>query len=630
MIFRYFLILFVLSLHAGGQSLSIAAIPDSLRLGADAVVRLDEGSFEIQDIDKAVYKRHRIISILNPEGRVHGHFFVQYDKLSKVSDLEYIIYDKNGDRIEKLKSSDFYDRTANMGYSLYEDNRFKWYESKPIGAYPYTVEYSYTIEYEFLYWIPSWFFQSAERLSVEKSHFELKYPPTIPARFKPTDFEGLVDSSRSVEDQIVKAWTVSGLKPIFLEPYSDSKLNQLPHLEFAPNQFEFEGYKGDMSSWNGYAGWIASLNADLDPLPKQFIDFLHEETRGLDELDKAKYIYEYLQKNSRYVSIQLGIGGFQPFSPALVHEMGYGDCKALSYYTLSMLDAVGVKAYYTLVSAGRDYKALDPDFPANSFNHAILCVPIEGDTLWMECTSQTNPFGYLGSFTGNRDVLLITEEGGKIARTPSIADSLNCQIRKVQLKVLNDGSAELREQTQFKGLNTESVANYLILNDREMDDFLAAYIEAPSFTINQKELKRIDDVNISLSLDYSTYKLFSQSGKRLFIQPDISYHGDFMPEENLDRQQDIWLNHANLELDSVIIEIPMGFKVESLFKSTQIQSVFGSYEVELKQLESGSLLYVRSLKLNSGRFSKESYSDFVRFFRAISNYDKKRFVLIAV
>ena len=62
--------------------------------------------------------------------------------------------------------------------------------------------------------------------------------------------------------------------------------------------------------------------------------------------------------------------------------------------------------------------AASPDFPYNSFNHEILCVPFKTDTAWLDCTDNYQPFGTLDISTENRNALLITEDGGKLVNTP--------------------------------------------------------------------------------------------------------------------------------------------------------------------------------------------------------------------
>ena len=81
-------------------------------------------------------------------------------------------------------------------------------------------------------------------------------------------------------------------------------------------------------------------------------------------------------------------------------------------------------------------------FPYDSFNHVILCIPFKNDTTWLECTSNTQPFGKLGPFTENRNALLITEDGGKLVRTPGSLAQDNQFNTEVHITLDPDGGAK--------------------------------------------------------------------------------------------------------------------------------------------------------------------------------------------
>src|SRR5690606_36041786 len=98
----------------------------------------------------------------------------------------------------------------------------------------------------------------------------------------------------------------------------------------------------------------------------------------------------------------------------------YGDCKALSNYMKALLKEAQIPSQLVIVKAGKN-KDLWADFSAiGQANHMILCVPMVKDTVWLECTSQRNPYNYLGSFTGDRNVILVSDEGGKVVKTPKL------------------------------------------------------------------------------------------------------------------------------------------------------------------------------------------------------------------
>src|SRR3546814_3268646 len=122
----------------------------------------------------------------------------------------------------------------------------------------------------------------------------------------------------------------------------------------------------------------------------------------------------------------------------------------LANYTQALLEVVGIPSVYTEVNAGDHQRSYLPDFASfGQGNHIILCVPLDGDTTWLECTSKETPFGYLGTFTADRNVLMITPEGGKITRTPSLKHS--AKRRNAVFTLEENGSANIQLETRFTG-----------------------------------------------------------------------------------------------------------------------------------------------------------------------------------
>jgi len=151
---------------------------------------------------------------------------------------------------------------------------------------------------------------------------------------------------------------------------------------------------GQLTSWQSYGKWQHDLNADVCTLSADRAAEIKKLTANLPgDKEKVKYLYEYLQHNVRYVNIKLGIGGLKPLSATFVDQKKYGDCKALSNYMVALLKSVNIPAYYAIVKAGDNEEPADPAFPADPFNHIIVCVPLKGDTTWLECTNNTQPFG---------------------------------------------------------------------------------------------------------------------------------------------------------------------------------------------------------------------------------------------
>ncbi|MCZ0211748.1 hypothetical protein OZK63_41035, partial [Streptomyces sp. UMAF16] len=78
--------------------------------------------------------------------------------------------------------------------------------------------------------------------------------------------------------------------------------------------FQLQNYTGSMQSWQSFGKFINQLNAGHDMLPDNIKQQVHLLTDHLqNQQQKIVTLYQYLQKNTRYINIALGIGGWQPF-----------------------------------------------------------------------------------------------------------------------------------------------------------------------------------------------------------------------------------------------------------------------------------------------------------------------------
>lgn len=597
-------------------------IPMELKNGKNAVIRFHSGEFEILSRSKAKYKEKKVVTILNKDGNHHAQVATLYDKLIQVNNIEANKYDAGGKRIAKIRKSDFNDESY-YGGSFYEDNRVLWYDLEQ-DKFPYTIELEYEITYKFLYFIPDWSFIERYKESVEHSSYTIKSPQDFIPRYKTINAK---DPKITTDNETtILTWTEKSIQAIPYEPYSKPLREIAPKVILSPGLFEFEGYKGDMSTWDGIAQWQNKLNEGRDNLSAETIEKIKKLTSGMSDYEKTKKIYEYMQNNTRYVSIQLGIGGFQPFTAKFVDEEGYGDCKALSFYTQSLLKSVGVNSHYTWVSAGDNPPQVDPDFPSDTFNHIILCVPNKGDTLWLECTNQVMPFGFLGDFTSDRDVFLITDDGGKIVKTPSYDHNDNFQTIKSEVELFEDGNANIKSDILYSGLRYDNKIGILNGGKERQKKWLENNLKISSFILEEFEFKNNKDLIPTAELKASLLarNLTSQSGSRYFLQPNLMNKNTFIPNKDSDRRRQINISYDVSETDSIYYTLPENYVVEAFFNPIEIDSQFGTYKAEITQLDDGRVLYLRSYTQNKGLYDPSLYQEFTDFHKRIVRADKKR------
>jgi hypothetical protein len=615
--------------YAGELKYPVSAIAEELKKNVDVVVRDEQCVFKILSRSSAIWHVREVHTIFNEHGKWAAEKDIFYDKLTKITDINAFVYDASGNQIKKLRNKDISDQAAVDDGTLFSDDRVKVIDLSQT-TYPYTVEIEYELSFAFLYYIPSesW---GGERISHEKASYQLIYPKSLKPRYKllnsnvQPSIEPLANDFESV------TWSFSNLKPDKIESNGPGYEEIVTRLLVAPTAFEFSGYAGTMETWTDYGKWQQSLNKERDLLPEQTKVKIKDLTKNLATIEeKTKAVYEYVQNKTRYVGIQLGIGGWQPFPASVVDEVGYGDCKALSNYTVALLQAVGIKGYYTIIRGGRNEQSINPEFPSNQFNHIVVSVPNGKDTLWLECTSQTNPFGYQGKFTEDRWALMVTEDGGKLVRTINYQPEQNVQSRTAEVRLEESGNATAKIRTTNKGIQYENGhLDYFISSPDKQKKWIEKNTMIPNFNINAYSIKENKDkipyaiVNLDLTLN----RYASVSGKRLFITPNLMNRWSNIPEKTTERKSDVVTRSNFIDLDTIIFNLPETLYPEFLPETVKVTSKFGEYEASF-QFDAGKVTYIRRMKVWKGRFPKEAYNELVDFYKNVSKADNIKLVFL--
>jgi hypothetical protein len=606
----------------------VANIPEHLKENAIAVIRENHQVFDVSNENRARYTERLVITILERRGEALADLRVHYDSFRRVRNYKGTLYDAKGNKIRDLRRNEFIDQSATSSFSLYDDNRLL-YTDIYRSQFPFTVEFEYELEYRKGFFVPDWVPQYRSELAIENSTFTIITPNGIDYRYQAYNAEGLEPLVETDSRRTTRRWALENTPAIKSEPYMPSFRRLAPYLMVGSNQFRYDGNPGSMSTWQDYGRWIAGLNRGRQNLPQETRARVQELVAGVDDpLEKVRIIYEFMQARTRYVSIQLGIGGLQPFDAATVDRNGYGDCKALVNYTQALLQEAGINSYYTLVYMGSSSYHVKPDFPNKAFNHVILCVPLEQDTLWLECTSNHFPVGFIGSDNSNRYVLLITPEGGKLTRTPRYEHAHNHRERSIQVKLLANGNVEFWKQTWYRGLRYEDRLGLSLQGPaaqrRHLQQNLG--INNPEIVELSFEQDRQPNPVLTEQLQVKTNQYVSRAGNRILFQPSIMTQMGSAPAVMANRVHPVQLGASGLYTDTVAWELPAGFSVTHIPEAIQIDNEFGyfsnSYEVKDNQL-----IFQRAFYTRWGIHPPEKYPDFVEFFRTVHNADRAQVII---
>ena len=411
----------------------LALLEPELTKKANSILLREDMQIDIPDQKTIIFKNHRTVMVLNKAGIADVQAYVGYDESRKVKSVEAVVYDALGKEIEKFRKKDFLDMSAVDGGTLYSDDRVLLMNYTP-RSYPFTIEFTYEVQSDNTAFIPAWYLHTSDYCSIGNRTLEIRYQPSLDLRSKVYDPEGVMNIT---EQEGLFKIQVENIPSIEKEPYGPILEEMVPNVKFALTRFNLEGIQGEASDWSAFGAWeYEHLLKGLDEIPEETRSQIAQLVADAPtQKEKVKRIYQYVQDNTRYISVQLGIGGLRPYPASEVEEMGYGDCKGLTNYTMALLRTAGIKAYYAEVWAGKEKRDIDPEFASIQGNHVILNVPLEEEEIWLECTSQTMPFNFLGDFTDDRYVLLLTPDGGVMKRTPKYAEQENVLISHGEIQL---------------------------------------------------------------------------------------------------------------------------------------------------------------------------------------------------
>ncbi|WP_166334233.1 DUF3857 domain-containing protein [Sphingobacterium chungjuense] len=609
------------------QDYSAEHISASLKNRAHAIIRDSKTVIDMRSAKDVSITIQKTITVLNKNGDKYGALALFYDKNTAIKSAKGEIYDEFGKLITKFSLNNFKDESAVSDFSLFEDSRVKYYTPQ-VTSYPYTIVYNYEVRNKQNLIIPEWKPVPDFGVAVAKSSYQFVCNPSDEVRVHTRNYTGVVEEVKN-EKQKSLTWEIENTWAIRNEVYAPNRDTYFTSIKVAPKNFTYYNFRGAYDDWQGLGQLCYDyLLKDKRVLPpetiKTILNLVEKET---SEKEKAKKIYDYFQKKTRYISVQIGIGGFQPIKASEVDRLGYGDCKALVNYMQALLEVVDIPSYYCVVEAGDEKNDLLQSFASmEQGNHAILCLPLENDTTWLECTSQDAPFGYLGSFTDDRWVFAYTKEGGKLLKTPKFDAEMSTQVRDAELILSKNGRISGNLTTNFQGA--------------QFDNHFSLVKKSP--TEKEKHLKYLYDIN---NLEFTSIDLSADNDVPLFIEKlgiSIENYGNITDDRisffpNLfnvqrtipsvrNRSLPFEIKRGYIDTDSIYITFDEEIVPLIIPKQVNLESKFGSYKLIAKLVE-GKLFYCRKLLIKDGIFPAEDYESYENFMQEVANNDKLRLTL---
>jgi hypothetical protein len=407
------------------------------------------------------------------------------------------------------------------------------------------------------------------------------------------------------------------------------------------------------SGWADMGAWYAGLSGPKWAPDDAVTGKARELTAAApDTLAKIRALAEFAQKEIRYVSIQIGIGGFQPHPAPGILANRYGDCKDKATLLAAFLKAIGIDSSFIVINTDRGIVNLESPVSLYSFNHVILAVhlpddvpddglaslirhPSAGRLLVFDPTMPTTPLGRLPYYLQDNTGLLVTGGGGELVRLPRPSPEGNLLERKGKLTLTGDGTLmgevrEVRRGAEADVLRYQMLSATAAERRKHFETFLARSFA--SFSLQTYGFENLEDTRADLVVTYKfTASAYAKrAGGYLVVRPRaIGIKAvDIAPEAKKPRRAPIDLQTTALARDEFIIQLPDGYEVESLPKPVALDAGFAAYTSRTRA-DGRAVIYEREYRLVDPWLPASRYDDALKFYLALAAEEQQSLLLKA-
>jgi transglutaminase-like putative cysteine protease len=613
----------------------------------DAVLLYSERTVNVQSVEKVKSHIRVAYKILRPGGRDYGIAAVSFNAHRKINGLrgwcipaqgkDYEVKDKEAIEISLPKIA---------GSELISDVKDKLLQI-PAADPGNIVGYEYDVEEQPMVLQSVWGFQ--REIPGRELHFSLQ----LPAGWEYKTFWINYPEVKPTQSGSQWDWAVSDVKAIRHEP-------EMPPIEgvagqMAVSYFPPGGAAGNgVSSWLEMGKWYLNLTngrRDASAEIKQQVATVTASAKT--PLDKMKVLARFVQRDIRYVAIELGIGGYQPHPASEVFNHHYGDCKDKATLMSSMLSQIGIESFYVVINSERG--SVIPATPPSvgGFDHVVLAIklpdgttdpslvavvqhPRLGPLLYFDPTNELTPFGEIGGYLQENYGLLVTPEGGELVELPKQAPAMNSIQRAGVLTLDLNGTlkGEVSEKRIGDRAWSERERLRTVTKDADrikpIEDLLAGSLSL--FHISKATITNLTQTDQTFGFNYAfeAAGYAKNAGGLLLVRPRVlGVKSSGLLETKEPRKFPIEFEGPSHDTDIFDITIPDGLVVDDVPPPVDADYGFASYHAKT-EVKGNVIHYSRTFEVKELSVPVAKADDLKKFYRIIAGDERNTVVLKAV
>ena len=573
-------------------SASRTPTPASIK-DASAVILFEEYLITVDAQNRAVERKRFAVRILKPQGRSYSHCQIGYDIDEKLNYFRSWTFTADGRQLQAMESN-FIDHGAYAGAILQFTERIR--TVNPPASDPGSVVVCETEEQLRPYMMEEvWQIQST--IPVVSEALELALPPggryaQSWAKFTPV--QPVEIASNHLRWQIMDVPALD-LENIYATPPWGALAARMSV------KWGDDAVQGTDNQWRALGLWQARLEEHrTDPDPEITAQARQLIAGAPDLYTKLSRITDFIQKNVRYFIVVLGVGGWQAHYAADVYRNRYGDCKDKTTLLISMLQAIGVRAYYLHVDTRRGI--IDPQAPSLWGNHMITAIELpDGDKdprlmarvkavtgktlLIFDPTDEQTPVGLIGADLQGAWANISNGADSQVLEMPVLAPESSGLTRKGSFNLSSDGvlAGDLAEV--FTGDNAATERRFIKGSDlKQLGERLERGFgsDLPGVAFKSFEFRQTAELDqpLELDLNLSASGFANTSGSLMLLHPHVlGGLARAVPDlmEDKPRAYPIEIGYPGRWRDSFDIVLPPGYVVDETPNGVDVDLDFAAY-----------------------------------------------------
>lgn len=593
---------------------------------AGALVLLSDEKIEVTSSDTQISSMHYIIKILNERGKENfSESHIDYDSTYEKVELEYARTIKPDGTAVNVGSRHIRDVSKYLNFPLYSNARV-FIISFPEITEGAVIDYKLKIYRNQLInkkdFIAHYPLQASEPIIAANFTLALPKDRQIHTRIineKYNNFSANLQPQKEEKDNyLIYRWQFKDIPQIIRES------NMPPQVEINPTLLI-----STFKSWQDIYDWWDALSRDkikADSAIKSKVKELIKDK--ISEEEKAREIYNFCAQKIRYVAVEYGQAGYEPHKAEDVYKNKYGDCKDQAVLLVTMLREAGLTAWPVLI-ATKSYYNLEDNFPAILFNHAIACIYLKDERIFLDPTAETCSFSDLPRDDQARRVLVFKGDGYTLQDTPLYPAGHNHLKQYLKMKINRNETISAKRTIFTFGFYDQAQRYWLLYSQPELiRESLKERIQDISIgaRLDEYEITNLDNLNLPVVLSYDFYgpEYFTAAGN-LRIMPQLANIDVSLAAKD---KRMYPLDFSALETRETMfeIEIPRNFVIKYMPGSLIEESPWMKFSVEYKFSDS-KLYFKQETKLKKTEVSEVEYADFKKFIERVAKSIKERIVL---